>query len=322
MHLSPSEFFILGRIIAAWQTASALPIRPHWARSLMDTVDHVFHEFGLEGVSPPGEWNEVERADAPSDVVWKRVEGQTATRKRQGKLSGVIPGVPTLAMGVSPNVPGRLFVERLDGQTCAWPIRRPKSGLYLVIMRWLQSWAAASPLLWLTMHEGSWPAAVEEWRTLPDFVKIHPHLVFAEDRAEGVAEAAEQAAREAGCERAFRLGGMSGEVESRLSCIADRSQQADAFRRHQNDFLGDPEESLKALLAEAVAAVRSDAVEGVCRADDGAMGFYDSAREVLAVADGPLGGAVAIHFAVGRAYGWAARASSYLYGTFRARGVA
>jgi hypothetical protein len=288
----------------------------------MDTVDQVFQEFGLEGVSPPGEWDEVERGEPPADVVWKRVEGWAAFLKLRSKLLGVIPGVPTLAMGVSPSVPGRLFVERTDGETCTWVIKRPKSGLYLMIMRWLRPWAAVSPLLWLTMHEGSWAAIVEEWRTLPEFVRIHPHLVFAEDQADGVAEAAERAAREAGCERAFQLGGLSGEVESRLGVIADKSQQADAFQRHGNDSLGDPDENLKALLAEAVAAVRSDCVDRVCRADDGAIGYYDSAREVLAVADGPLGGSVAIHFTVGRAYMWVARASSYLYGTFRARVVA
>jgi hypothetical protein len=321
MHLSPSEFFILGRIMAAWQAASAMPLRPHWAGSIMDTVNHVFYEFGLDQVPVPGGWHEVERGDAPDDTVWKQVEGRTPDTKPQRRLAGVIPGVPTLAMGVSPSVPGRLFVERTDGETCAWALKRPRSGLYLVIMRWLRPWAAVSPHLWLTMHEGLWPAVVEEWRTLPDFIKIHPHLAFEEDQAEGVAEAAERAAREDGCEQAFRLGGLSGEVESRLWSIVDRAQQADAFRRHRNDYLGNPEENLHALLAEAVAVMESDSIEQACRVDDGAIGFYASARGVLAVGDGPLGGAAAISYAVGRAHGWAAQASSYLYGTFRARGV-
>jgi hypothetical protein len=322
MHLSPSEFFILGRIMAAWQTASAMPIRPYWAASMMDTVNHVFQNFGLERVSPPGEWDEVESGDALSDVVWKRVEGHTPNPKPQGRLYGVIPGVPTLAMGVSPSVPGRLFVERTDGETCAWPIKRPKSGLYLVIIRWLQPWAAVSPHLWITMHEGSWPATVEEWRTLPDFIKIDPHIAFADDSAEGVAEAAETAAREAGCERAFRLGGLSGGVESRLWSIADRVALAEAFRRQRNDALGDPEENLHELLTEAVAVMESDVIQRVCRADDGAIGFYDSAREALSVGAGPWGGVTGISYAVGRAHGWTAQASSYLYGTFRSRGVA
>jgi hypothetical protein len=110
-------------------------------------------------------------------------------------------------------------------------------------------------------------------------------------------------------------------VESRLWSIVDRAQQADAFRRHRNDSLGNPEENLHELLTEAVAVMESDSIKQACRADDGAIGFYDSARGVLAVADGPLGGAAAISYAVGRAHGWAAQASSYLYGTFRARGV-
>jgi len=322
MHLSPSEFFILGRIMAAWQTASAMPLRPHWAKSLMDTVNHVFFEFGLEQVSVPGGWHDVEKGDAPDDTVWKQVEGRTPDTKPQRRLAGMIPGVPTLAMGVSPSVPGRLFVERTDGQACAWAIKRPRSGLYLMIMRWLQPWAAVSPHLWLIMHEGSWPAVAEKWRTLPEFVQIHPHLAFAEDSAAGVAEAAEHAAQEEGCEQAFRLGGLSGEVETRLWSISDRAQQADAFRRHRNDALGDPDENLHELLAEAMDVMGSESVELVCRADDGAIGFYDSARGALALGNGPLGGAAAISYAVGRAHGRAAQASSYLYGTFRSCGVA
>jgi hypothetical protein len=322
MHLSPSEFFILGRIMSAWRVASAMPMRPHWAGSLMDTVNHVFHEFGLEHVTMPGRWSDVDRREAPEDTAWKRVEGRTHDPKPHGRVDGVIPGVPTLAMGVSPGAPGRLFVERTDGATCAWTIKRPRSGLYLVIMRWLRPWAAVSPHLWLTMHEGSWPAAVEEWRMLPEFVRIHPHIAFAEDRAKGVVEAAELAAREAGCQEALRLGGLASEVEARLWSLADNARQADAFRRHRNDYLGDPEENLRNLLASADEAVRCHAIDLVCRADDGAIGFYESARRILAVGNGPFGGPAAISDAVGRAHGRAVQASTYLYGTFRSRGVA
>lgn len=322
MLLSPSEFFILGRIMAAWKTASAMPTRPHWARSLMDTVNHVFGEFGLEYVEMPGRWDQVERREAPDDTAWKRVEGRTPDRKRHGYIDGVIPGVPTLAMGVSPSVAGRLFVERTDSDTCAWSIARPRLGLYLVIMRWLRPWAGVSPHLWLAMHEGSWPAIVEEWRTLPEFVKIHPHIAFEEDRANGVIEAAEQAAREAGYEHEFRLGGLSAHVEAQFWALADSAQQSDAFRRHRNPALGDPEENLRDALAEAADVVRSKAVEEICRADDGTIGFYESARAVLQVSEDPLGGAAEISDAICQAYRRVLQASTYLYGTFRARGGA
>jgi hypothetical protein len=322
MDLSASEFFILGRIMVAWRKGSAMPDRPHWARSLMQTVDHVFYEFGLEYVAPPSRWADVEQGDAPRDTAWKRTEGHNPARKPLGRIDAVIPGVPSLTMGVSPSAPAKLFVERTDGEVCTWVIGRPRSGLYLVIMRWLQPWAAVSPQVWLAMHEGTWPAVVEEWRTLPEFGRILPHLVFEDDRADGVFEAAEQAARGAGCEQAFRLGGLSAEVETALGGCAERAHQADAFRRHRNDYLGDPEENLRSVLASAEAAVRGGAVEQVCRADDGAIGFYESARREIAVADGPLGGVAAISRAIDRAHSRVFHASTYLYGTFRARGVA
>lgn len=322
MNLTPSEFFILGRIMAAWQTALAMRFRPHWARSLMDAVNHVFHEFGLEHVAMPDGWERVDRREAPDDTVWKRVEGHSHDPKPHGRAPGVIPGVPMLVMGVSPGVSGRLFVERTDGDTCAWIVQRPRSGLYLIIMRWLRPWAGVSPHLWLAMHDGSWPAIVEEWRTLPDFVRIHPHIPFSEDRADGVVEAAERAAREAGCEQAMRLGGLTSEVEAELWSLADSAGQAEAFRRNNNTLLGDPEENLRNLLSAACAAVGSHAVDQVCRADDGAIGFYESARAILRMGEEPFGEAASISHAISQAHGRAVQASTYLYGTFRSRGVA
>jgi len=135
MLLSPSEFFILGRIVAAWQTGSGIRQRPYWAGSLMDTVGHVLREFGLEHVGPPEGWSCVERRDAPDDTVWKRVEGHRLASKPFSESSHLIPDVPTIAMGVSPTAPNRLFVERTDGVICAWIIEQPRSGLHLVWMR-------------------------------------------------------------------------------------------------------------------------------------------------------------------------------------------
>lgn len=322
MDLSASEFFILGRIMAAWRTASEMRERPHWATSLMETVNHVFFEFGLEHVAVPGRWSEVEQRAVPSDTVWKSVSGRTAESRPFGHVDGVIPGVPSSAMGVAVSVPARLFVERTDRDVCSWIIGRPKSALYLVIMRWLRPWAAVSPHLWLAMHEGSWPAVVEEWRTLPEFGRIHPHVAFEEDRSEGVVEAAEAAARVAGCDQALRLGWLSAQIETWLWSCAERARQADAFRRHRNDYLGDPDENLRETLADACRALETEAVKQVCRADDGSIGFYESARDALAVGDGPFGGVAAVSHAVERAHCRTLQASTYLYGTFRARGVA
>jgi hypothetical protein len=86
--------------------------------------------------------------------------------------------------------------------------------------------------------------------------------------------------------------------------------------------MGDPEENLRAVLASAEVAVRSSAVEQVCRADDGVIGFYESARHEIAVGDGPFGGVAAINRAIDRAHSRVFHASTYLYGTFRSWGVA
>lgn len=322
MLLSSSEFFLLGRIVAAWQTASAVSERPHWGRSLMDTVNHVFHEFGLGHVAPPAGWGSVDRGDPPGDTVWRRVEGCRPSPRPIGEDPYMIPGVPSIAMGVSPSVPERLFVERADGLICGWNIEKPRSGLYLVIMRWLRPWAAVSPQLWLAMNERSWPATVEEWRTLPDFVRIHPHMTFEDDRPDGVAEAAEQAAAEGGCEREFRLGSLSSQIENHLWVLAERGRLVDAFRRHDNDALGDPGENLQALLTEAGKILDSEPVKLVCLGDDGTIGFYEAARRDLAVGVGVAGDPAAISHAVEQAHGRSVQASSYLYGTFRSRGVA
>jgi hypothetical protein len=234
-----------------------------------------------------------------------------------GYVDGVIPGLPSLAIGVSASEPSLLFVERVDGDTCGWAIQRPVSGLYLVIMHWLRPWAAVSPQLWLVMHEGSWPAVVEEWRTLPDFVRTHPHVPFAADAADGVEHAAVCEARESGCELAFHLGSLSAEIEARLASLAERAQQADAFRRQDNHYLGDPDELLRNALADAAATISCDAVQEVCRSDDGTLGFYESARRAIAIGNGPFGGVPAISMGIRQAHGRALQASSYLYGTFR-----
>ncbi|MFM7205244.1 MAG: hypothetical protein ACKO4T_01040 [Planctomycetaceae bacterium] len=319
MMLSPSEFFILGRIMAAWRTGSETNPRPSWARSLMDTVNHMFYEFGLEYVVGAEAWADVKRRDAPDDTAWKHIEGSRADATPLGHIDDFLPGVPTLALGVSPSVPGRLFVRRIDGDVCAWVVERPRAGLYLAIMRWLRPWAAVSPHLWLVTSERTWPAAVEEWRTLPEFVGVHPHTAFEDDRAEGVADAAAEAARGAGCEHEFRLGGLAAEVEMRAWALADQAGQADALRRYRNESLGDPDEILWNLLARAHEAMRCPAVEQVCAADDGAIGFYHAARRALSAAQRPLGGPPAIRLAIDEAHLRTVQASTYLYGTFRPR---
>ena len=319
MYLSQSEFFVLGRLLKTWQTAATMDSRPFWGDSLMATAEHVFFDFGLEHVGPPESSADVERKPAPDDTVWKNVEGRTPDSKPQEDMDFVIPGVPSLSIGVSPSSPGRMFVERTDGAVIAWPIKRPSCGLYLEIMRWLRPWAAVSPHLWLTMHDGSWPAVVEEWRTLPNFVQIDPHLPFDEDSPDGVLDAAFQAAEADGCEDAYRLGGLSALIDSQMASLAEAAQQGDALLRNESYDACPPQFNLRDLLADAEQSLESDAVHEICRANDGAVGFYISARRELTVVDSDIGGEESIYYAIQQAYHRTVQATTYLYGTFRGK---
>jgi hypothetical protein len=319
MYLSQSEFFVLGRLLKTWETAAAMDSPPIWGSSLLATAEHVFFNFGLEHVEPPDGWSSVERRSPPDDAVWKSVEGNAPDFQPHGNMDGVIPGVPALSMGVSASRPGCLFVERTDGAVCVWPVKRPSCGLYLEIMRWLRPWAAVSPHLWLTMHEVSWPAVVEEWRTLPDFVRIEPHLPFGEDAPDGVLEAAVQAAKADGCEEAYRLGGLSALVDTRMASLAEAAQQGDALLRNEGYGSCPPQFNLRIALAEAEATLESDAVKEICRTDDGAIGFYSSARRQLSIVDSDFGGDGSIYFAIQDAHHRTIQATTYLYGTFRGR---
>lgn len=319
MYLSQSEFFVLGRLLTTWETAGQMDSRPFWGSSLLATAEHVFFNFGLEHVEPPNGWSHVERAPTPNDVVWKPVEGRAPDFQPLEDVDGVIPGVPALSMGVSASRPGSLFVERTDGAVCIWPVKRPSCGLYLEIMRWLRPWAAVSPHLWLTMHDGSWPATVEEWRTLPDFIRIQPHLPFGEDTPNSLLEAAAQAARADGCEEAYRLGGLSALIDTRMASLAEAAQQGDALLRNQSYEHCPPQCNLRTALAEAEATLASDAVKQICQTDDGAIGFYSSARRQLSIVDSDFGGDSSIYYAIQDAHHRTIQATTYLYGTFRGR---
>ena len=319
MYLSQSEFFVLGRLLKTWETATEMRSPPIWGSSLMATAEHVFFNFGLEHVGAPESWAQVERAPVPDDMIWKHVEGHTPDAEPHENMEGIIPGVPSLSMGVSPAASSRMFVERTDGDICVWPIKRPSCGLYLEIMRWLRPWAAVSPHLWLTMHEGAWPAIVEEWRTLPDFVRINPHLPFGEDSPEGVLEAALQAAKTDGCEDAYRLGGLSALIDTRMASLAEATQQGDALLRGEGYEFCPPEFNLRAALAAAEETLESDTVKEICRTNDGAVGFYLSARRELSIVDSDFGGDGSIYYAVQEAYHRTLQATTYLYGTFRGK---
>lgn len=319
MYLSQSEFFVLGRLLTTWATAAQMDSPPIWGSSLLATAEQVFFNFGLEHVEPPNGWSRLERAPAPNDAVWKPVEGHTPDFQLHEDVDGVIPGVPALSMGVSSGRPGCLFVERTDGAVCIWTVKRPSCGLYLEIMRWLRPWAAVSPYLWLTMHDGSWPAVVEEWRTLPDFIRIEPHLPFGEDAADGVLEATAQAAKADGYEEAYRLGGLSALVDTRMASLAEAAQQGDALLRNERYEHCPPQFNLQTALAEAEATLTSDAVKEICRTDDGAIGFYSSARRQLSIVESDFGGDGSIYCAIREAHHRTIQGTTYLYGTFRGR---
>ena len=319
MYLSQSEFFVLGRVLKTWQTAGEMESPPNWGASLLATAEHVFFNFGLEHVEPPDGWSHVERAPAPNDAVWKPIDGHAPDFQPHEELDGVIPGVPALSMGVSASRPGCLFVERTDGAVCVWPVKRPSCGLYLEIMRWLRPWAAVSPHLWLTMHDGSWLAVVEEWRTLPDFVQIGPHLPFAEDAPDGVLEEAVQAATADGSGDAYRLGGLSALVDTRMAALAEAARQGDALLRSHAYAHCPSQFNLRKALAEAEATLESDAVKQICRTDDGVIGFYSSARRKLSIIDTDFGGDDTICYAIQDAHHRTIQATTYLYGTIRGR---
>jgi hypothetical protein len=169
------------------------------------------------------------------------------------------------------------------------------------------------------MHDGSWPAVVEEWRTLPDFVRIEPHLPFGEDAPDGVIEAAVQAARDGGSEKAYRLGGLSAIVDTRMASLADAANQGDALLRNDAYEHCPPQYNLRNALDEADITLKSSAVKQICKADDGAIGFYASARRQLSVVDSDFGGDGSIYQAIQDAYHRTIQASAYLYGTFRGR---
>jgi hypothetical protein len=60
-------------------------------------------------------------------------------------------------------------------------------------------------------------------------------------------------------------------------------------------------------------------VHEICRADDGAVGFYISARREFTVVDSDISGDHSIYYAIQNAYHRTVQATTYLYGTFRGK---
>jgi hypothetical protein len=104
-----------------------------------------------------------------------------------------------------------------------------------------------------------------------------------------------------------------------LESLAEAAQQGNGLL--QNNAYDDcpPQFDLRAALAAAEEMLESDAVNEICRADDGAVGFYISARRELTVVDSDIGGDHSIYYAIQQAYHRTLQATTYLYGTFRGK---
>jgi hypothetical protein len=183
MFLSSAECFIVGRIAAAWpvecRVMGPLTARMREALSLFRVVNRTFDEFGLEKAEPPNEW--WDRADdLPGDVIWRECVKHTRSNEFMS-TDGVCPGVPIVAMGLSPYEHGTLFVERSDGRICGWRIEPPKSSLYGLLLRRMRPIIGLSPQAWLMLHDGPWQRVLDDWRRLPEFTRALPHTPFMAD---------------------------------------------------------------------------------------------------------------------------------------------
>lgn len=316
MFLSPAEVFILGRIAAAWplreQRLSGSVIPP----SLFRVINQVFDDFGLDRVGPPEEW--WDRADdLPADVVWREMEKAERTTEVMSTKGG-FPGVPTMAIGLSPSEQGTMFVERTDGRICGWRIEPPRTGLYLMLMRWLRPFVGPSPQLWAVLHEGPWPATVEEWRTMTGVTLRYPHFPFVDDPPGEVHGVLEAAANEAGSMEAYRLGRMTGTIDYELEEQANDAglrplifKCLKRYRRPEGDVVIEAFERAKAIMT-------SETAEEVARSDLHVASLYRMAKRELFDYEGEIYDLEILMFAIILANERTQRASSYLYGMLHA----
>lgn len=319
MFLSPAECFILGRIAAAWplreRQLSGSVISP----SLFRVINQVFDDFGLERVGPPEKW--WDRADClPADVVWREMEKAKRTSEFMSTETG-FPGVPTVAIGLSTSEKGTMFVERTDGRICGWRLEPPRTGLYLMLMRWLRPFVGPSPQLWAVLHEGPWPAIVEDWRTMTGVKLRYPHFPFADDTPGDVHAVLEAAANEAGSMEAYRLGRITGTVDYELEEQAALAGLRPLIFKCLKRYRRPADEAVIEAFERAKAIMVSDTAEEMARSDLHVASLYRMAKRELFDYEGEIYDLEVLTFAITLANERTQRASSYLYGMLHAAGA-
>jgi len=315
MFLSAAECFIVGRIAAAWpiEVRDTEPLRERWPESLslLRVLQGVFDEFGLERCRPPKEWWDRDD-DMPGDVVWKQSPKNSRSNEYRSTTEGY-PGVPTVAMGVSPSEPDTLFVERCDGRICGWRIEPPRSGFYGLLLRRLHQLMGLSPQTWLLLHDGPWQHVVNDWRQFSDFGRACPHTPFMADPPGDVVAALTAVAEDAGHMAAFRLGWASGTVECELwNCAEAAGCKPLVWQTLPK--LRTREEGTLAAFQRAVDTLRSPESQEAALADHLVAALYrDAERELL---DFPreFNDLVLVTMVIMLAHTRACRASMYLYG--------
>lgn len=316
MFLSPAEFFILGRIAAAWPVRERLLTQINMGPSLMRIIDRVFDDFGLQRARPPeGWWDRTD--DLPRDVAWRDCVNTTRTNEFMSTTEG-FPGIPSVAMGLSPSEKGTLFVERSDGRICGWRIEPPRSGLYGILMRRLRSLMGLSPQLWVMFHDATWPTVVDEWRNLTDARLDYPQAPFMPDPPGDVASVLETAAEEGDSLEPFGLGKTTGAVDYEL----EEQAAIAGFRPTLLKFFGrwrqPPDEVILVAFQRAKETMRSPEAAEATRSDLHVAALYHMAEQELLGYEGEIYDLQVLTLAIVLAHERTHRGSAYLYGKLHA----
>lgn len=316
MFLSAAECFIVGRIAAAWpiRVRDTEPYREKLpeALSLLRVLEGVFDEFGLDRCRPPKEWWDRDD-DMPGDVVWRQSLENARSNAYMSTTTGH-PGVPTVAMGVSPSEPGTLFVERCDGRICGWRIEPPRSGFYGLLLRRLRPLIGPSPQTWLLLHEGPWQEVVNDWRQLSDFRRACPHTLFMVDPPGDVVAALTAVAEDAGQMAAFRLGWTSGTVECELWSCAEAAGCRPLVWQTLPKLRTPDEEGTLAVFQRAVLVLRSSESQEAALADHLVAALYREAERELLDSPREFNDLLLVTMVIMLAHGRACGASMYFYG--------
>lgn len=319
-HLSPAECFILGRIAAARPIRQRLDPELRALKrfvSFLGTIHDVFDEFGLDRPRPPEQWWD-RQDDLPTDVVWH--EDVNAKRKNEFKsTSEGYPGVPSVALGLSPSEPRTLFLERDDGRVCGWRIERPRSGFFMMVIDHLRPFLCPSPLVWIMLHDGQpWPTLVEAWRSLQLEFLDYPHAPFELDPPGDPVAALAALAGEAGGAEPFRLGEATGTVDYELEAQAERGGLRPTMLKVFGRAPRCEPDDVRDALVQAFATLRSQAAIEAARADLNVAAMYHLAERELKECPETVDELWVVGYVIATAQQFTCRASNYIYGRLHA----